>query len=121
MNDFQRIEIALKYQEIISKKAKEKQAMYHGNQYKKVDLRSKDPKSKTESIDTNEELGKIAGVSRASVLRAKRILRDGTEDQTAIIPPDPSALHRYYPYAVKQSTTPLSCGNHCRFFFMVIA
>ncbi len=81
LNAFQRNNIALRYQKIISAKARQKQATYHGNQYKKVDLDPHGSKSKTNSINTNEELGKIAGTSRNSVMRTKAILRDGTKEQ----------------------------------------
>lgn len=79
MNDFQRIEIVLRYKDIITKRAK-------GHQGTRNDIRktsgSFDPEvDARKTTDTNEELGKIAGTSRASVIRTKRILRDGTDEQ----------------------------------------
>ena len=83
LNDFQRSKIALRYEDIINKKAKERQAEYFGNQYKKVDYGSKDPKSKNDSHYTRNEIAKIADTSPATVMRTKFILANGSEEQIA--------------------------------------
>lgn len=80
LTDFHRNRIALRYEEILKKKAKERQSEYYGNQFQEVDFGSFDPKSK-EPFETNTELGKIAGTSRASVMRTKVILKHGTQEQ----------------------------------------
>lgn len=77
LTDFQRNEIALKYEEVISRQMKGRQAEYHGNRYQKVDSGSIDQKSTT----TRKELAKIAGTSEGSVQRTKLILEKGTPEQ----------------------------------------
>ena len=52
--------MALKMKNVIQAKAKEKQAEFHGNQYKSGLLQ----KSDKVQIHTDDELSKLAGVSR---------------------------------------------------------
>lgn len=81
LTDFQRNEVALKYERIISERMKERQAEYHGNQYEKVDLCSNGQKSKKENTTSRKELAKIANTSEGSIQRTKYILENGTEEQ----------------------------------------
>ena len=81
LTDFQRNEVALKYEKIISERMKERQTEYHGNQYQKVDFGSNDHKSKKETTTTRKELAKIAGTSDSSIKRKKYILENGTDEQ----------------------------------------
>lgn len=53
------IELALKMKNVIQAKAKEKQAEFHGNQYKSGLLQ----KSDKVQIHTDDELSKLAGVN----------------------------------------------------------
>ena len=77
LTDFQRNEVALKYQDVIAKRMKEKQAEYYGNRFEKVDFGSNDHKSKEEPTTTRKELSKIAGTSESSIKRTKYILDNG--------------------------------------------
>lgn len=81
LTDFQRNKIALKYEAVIAKRMKERQAEYHGNQYEKVDLRPNGQKSKDEHTSKRAELAKIAGTSQGSIQRTKLILDKGTPEQ----------------------------------------
>lgn len=60
--------MALKMKNVIQAKAKEKQAEFHGNQYKSGLLQ----KSDKVQIHTDEELSKLAGVSRQRRKRSKQ-------------------------------------------------
>ena len=71
----------MKYQGVIAKRMKERQAEYHGNQYQKVDLRPDGQKSKLEPTTQRKELAKIAGTSEGSIQRSKLILEKGTQEQ----------------------------------------
>ena len=81
LNDFQRNEIALKYQEVIAEEMKKRQAEYHGNQYQKVDIRPDGQKSKKEPTTQRKEMANIAGTSEGSIQRSKLILEKGTPEQ----------------------------------------
>ena len=81
LTDFQRNEVALKYEKIISERMRERQAEYHGNQYEKVDLCSNGQKSKKEKTTSRKELAKIANTSEGSIQRTKYILENGTDEQ----------------------------------------
>lgn len=60
---------------------KERQSEYHGNQYKKVDLRPNGHKSKNEHTTSRAELAKIAGTSQGSIQCTKFILEKGSPEQ----------------------------------------
>lgn len=81
LNDFQRNEIALKYQEVIAEEMKKRQAEYHGNQYQKMDIRPDGQKSKKEPTTQRKEMAKIAGTSEGSIQRSKLIIEKGTQEQ----------------------------------------
>lgn len=70
----------MKYEEVIAEQMKQRQAVYYGNQYKKVDSGSNGHKSKIEDVPTTKrkELAKIAGTSEGSIQRSKLILEKGT-------------------------------------------
>lgn len=80
LNDFQRNEIALRFQNIIAAQMKEKQkegqSKFCGNQYKKVESRPTGP-----NTNQRKEMAKIAGTSEGSVQRTKLILEKGTSEQ----------------------------------------
>lgn len=79
LTDFQRNKIALKYEAVIAKRMKERQSEYHGNQYKKADLRPNGQKSKEKPTTKRAELAKIAGTSQGSIQRTKLILAEQIE------------------------------------------
>ena len=71
---FQRSELALKMKDIIAEKAKAKEA-----ERKTTFLKSE--KSNITPIHTNEELAKLAGVSRDTINKTEQIIKKGTEEQ----------------------------------------
>ena len=80
LTDFQKNEIALRYEDVIAKRMKERQSEYYGNQYSsKVDLGSNGQKSKMEHTTRRAELAKIAGTSQGSIQRSKLIFEKGTK------------------------------------------
>lgn len=82
LTDFMKNEIALKYEDLIAKRMKERQKKYYGNQYsEKMDFGPNGPESKVESTRTKAELAKIAGTSQGSIQRSKLILQKGTPEQ----------------------------------------
>ena len=85
LTDFHRNRIALRYEEILKKKAKERQIQAGKENGKGIinSFGSKEPKL-SEPFNTNTELGKIAGTSRASVIRTKVILKHGTQENKEI-------------------------------------
>ena len=81
LNDMQRTKIALRYQEVIAKRMKEKQldGGEKGRKSRFVGLRSND--HKPEHTSQRKELAKIAGISEGNVYRAKTIFEKGTPEQ----------------------------------------
>lgn len=75
---FQRSELALVLKPLIRAKAKERQAEFFGNQHTNG-LSQKN--EKVQPIHTDEELAKLAGVSRATIRHAEKIITDGTPEQ----------------------------------------
>lgn len=80
LSDFAKNEIALRYKEVVARRAKERQAEYHGNQHEKVDFGPNDQKS-TGPINTRAEIAKIAGTNDSSVRRTEFILKHGNEEE----------------------------------------
>lgn len=84
LNDFQRNEIALKYQEVIAKRMREKMSVGGivgmNNRYDKGGS-NEHPLEKAEKTTTRKELANIAGTSEGSVQRTKLILEKGTPEQ----------------------------------------
>ena len=74
---FQRSELALKMKNVIQAKAKEKQAEFYGNQYKS----GLSQKSDEVQMRTDEELSKLAGVSRDTIRKAEKIIVEGNDEQ----------------------------------------
>ncbi len=74
LNSFSRSELAIQGKELIAKKAKEKQAEYHGNQHDGLHQ-----KSDKEQVITAKELGKIAGVSHDTIHKVETIKKSGDE------------------------------------------
>jgi hypothetical protein len=74
LNDFQRIELALKKEAIIAAQAKERQ---------KTGLKQNSAvlEAKEETNETNKTLGKMAGVGKETIRKVKVILKEGTEEQ----------------------------------------
>ena len=77
LTDFQRNEVALKYQDVIAKRMKEKQGTRTDLQH----LGHLTKKLEEEPTTTRKELSKIAGTSESSIKRTKYILDNGTEEQ----------------------------------------
>lgn len=74
LTDFSRNEIALRYKEVISRKAKE-------NQGARTDLTSWSNDQKVPPINTRSEVAKIAGTNDTSVRRTEFILKHGNEEE----------------------------------------
>jgi len=62
---------------VIQAKAKEKQAEFYGNQYKS----GLSQKSDEVQMRTDEELSKLAGVSRDTIRKAEKIIVEGNDEQ----------------------------------------
>ena len=78
LTDFQRTKIALRYEEMIANRAKERQGtrndlLTSGSMEHKV----------IDTHRTRDEIAKIAGTSGSTVMRTKYILENGTEEQIA--------------------------------------
>lgn len=78
LNDFQRNEVALKFQDIISAQMKERQRLSEGRGKKRSDQMNI-PFS--EPSTQRKELAKIAGTSEGSIQRTRKILNKGTPEQ----------------------------------------
>lgn len=83
LNDFQRNEVALKYEKIIAGQMRERQRLAGGDKVSKkvrtaVDQMNHSAQDKT---TRRKELAKIAGTSEGSVQRSKFILEKGTPEQ----------------------------------------
>lgn len=72
---FQRSELALKMKEAIKAKAKANQSEFYGNQHT-TGLSQKS--EKVQPIHTDDELSKMAGVSRFTIRQAEKIISEGT-------------------------------------------
>lgn len=77
INAYQRSVLALRLKPVISAKAKERQAEYHGNQY---DGLSQNSAEVQKPIDTRDELAKVAGVSHDTITRVEKILELADDD-----------------------------------------
>lgn len=82
LTDFQRTRIALRYEEVIAKKAKERQLAGLKN-VGKTSFCSMEQNDKKDTHTTREEVAKIADTSPSTVMRTKYILEHGTEEQIA--------------------------------------
>lgn len=83
LNDFQRNEVALKYEQIIAEQMKQRQSEAGGDKVSKkcetaVDQMNHSAQEKTSK---RKELAKIAGTSEGSIQRSKLILEKGTPEQ----------------------------------------
>lgn len=78
LTDFQRNEIALRYEEVITRQKKQRQlsGLKRGNDFPCVSFETHGDKGRT-----TDKLGQIAGTSRSSVERTKTILKKGTPEQ----------------------------------------
>ena len=78
LTDFQRNEVALKYEQIIAERMKERQiaGLKKGEE---IPFRPNEPNGETTS--KRKELAKIANTSEGSIQRTKYILENGTEEQ----------------------------------------
>lgn len=74
---FQRSELALKMKNVIQARAKEKQATSTGG----INPQLLQISEKAEPIHTDEELSKLAGVSRDTIRKAEKIIVEGNEEQ----------------------------------------
>jgi len=86
LNDFQRNEIALKFQNVIAQQMKEKQkaaASKGGKSYSPTKGKTNwsEPSNTEEPTNQRKEMAKIAGTSEGSVQRTKLILEKGTPEQ----------------------------------------
>lgn len=83
LNDFQRNEVALKFQDLIAQQMKERQRL-NGKQQSKnlknVGSRPNEPLP-IEKTERRKEMAKIAGTSEGSIQRTKKILDKGTPEQ----------------------------------------
>lgn len=80
LNDFQRNEIALRYQEVIAKRMREKQSIA-GKEYGRGIANDQKINTYSDKTSARKELAKIADTSEASIQRTKLILEKGTPEQ----------------------------------------
>ena len=74
---YERARLALRLKPVISARAKERQAEYHGNQY---DGLSQNSVEVQKPIDTQKELAKVAGVSHDTISKVEKIEATATEE-----------------------------------------
>lgn len=74
---YERARLALRLKPVISAKAKERQAEYHGNQY---DGLSQNSVEVQKPIDTQKELAKVAGVSHDTIAKVEKIEAQATPE-----------------------------------------
>ena len=84
LTDAQRLNIILNSEDVIAdiEKIKKNRGGDRGNQYKKMPIGSVGPNAKKES---NVEIGKLAGVSKSTVTRAKKVKRENPEAYEKVI------------------------------------
>lgn len=80
LTDFQRNKIALKYEEVIAKRMRERQNTSTGGATPQL-LTKWSEAEKPNPTTTRAELAKIAGTSQGSIQRTKYILDNGTPEQ----------------------------------------
>ena len=86
LNDFQRNEVALKFQNVIAAQMKERQkaaASKGGKSYSPTKGKTNwsEPSNMIKPTNQRKELAKIAGTSEGSIQRSKKILDEGTPEQ----------------------------------------
>lgn len=82
LTDFMKNEIALKYEDLIAKRMKERQSAAGGDK-RSVNVKNiaSDHLINSDKTTSRKELSKIAGTSEASIQRSKLILQKGTPEQ----------------------------------------
>lgn len=81
LNDFQRNEIALKYEQVIAEQMRERQATSTGGKNPQLKTKWSEAENRPEPSTRRKELAKIAGTSEGSIQRSKLILEQGTPEQ----------------------------------------
>lgn len=83
LNDFQRNEVALKYEKVIAERMRERQIMSGGDKKSEHAKNAVDQMDHTDFVKTSKrkELAKIAGTSEGSIQRSKLIIEHGTQEQ----------------------------------------
>ncbi len=84
LNDFQRNEVALKFQNVIAQQMKERQreGQEKGRKSRYSGCSPIGPQpDKSKKTNQRKELAKIAGTSEGSIQRSKKILDEGTPEQ----------------------------------------
>lgn len=81
LTDFQRNEVALKYEQVIAEKMKERQATSTGGRKPQLKTKWSEAENGERNTTTRKELAKIAGTSEGSIQRSKLILEQGTQEQ----------------------------------------
>lgn len=80
LSNYQRSVLALQLEEVFSKKAKENLKVYNGNQYESGGLPTL---AKVQTVDTRQELSKVANVSHGTLDKVKKIQEKATEEVKA--------------------------------------
>ena len=80
LSNYQRSVLALQLEEVFSKKAKENLKVYSGNQYESGGLPTL---AKVQTVDTRQELSKVANVSHGTLDKVKKIQEKATEEVKA--------------------------------------
>lgn len=79
LTDFQKNEIALRYEDVIAKRMKERQSTSTGGSNPQLKTKWSEAE-KPEHTTRRAELAKIAGTSQGSIQRSKLILEKGTQE-----------------------------------------
>ena len=80
LSNYQRSVLALQLEEVFSKKAKENLKVYSGNQYESGGLPTL---AKVQTVDTRQELSKLANVSHGTLDKVKKIQAKASEEVKA--------------------------------------
>lgn len=79
LTDFQRIEMVRRFEHVVKAQAKERQAVYYGNQYSSR-LQEKFPEVQNEGKQSRDELGEMAKVSGKTYEHAAAVLDKAPEE-----------------------------------------
>jgi len=89
------VELALKLEPLLRKKAKENEAASGGDRKsQKARSGSQISANPIKPMDTREELARVAGVSHDTVTKAKRIIEEATESEKAMLRNSETTINR---------------------------
>lgn len=90
---YERAKLALRLKPVIAEKAKENQALYHGNQYDGLSQKSVEVQK---PIDTQKELAKAAGVSHDTIAKVEKIEKTASPEVKAKLQSGDMSINQAY-------------------------